>query len=151
MKLSSAIEGGLLGAFALSLLHEILRHYNSDAPHLDEAGMQAMTKLLDSVNLPIPEDKKLFLLTLAGDLIANAAFYSAAGIGDKEQVWLRGILLGLSAGVGGVLLPKPMGLDEKTTARTTETKLLTMGLYLVGGVVASALMEHLEKRKQKQD
>ncbi len=85
MKLSSALEGGLAGAFALSLLHEILKWKNPDAPHLDELGMEAITKVLDSTGLPIPDDTKLFLTALAGDLIANSAFYSIAGIGGMGK------------------------------------------------------------------
>lgn len=149
MQLVPAIEGGLIGAFGLSIMHQVLKKYNPEAPHMDELGMEALSKTLGFANLPIPEEKKLFLLTLAGDLIANTAFYSAAGIGDKKQVWLRGILLGLSAGIGGVLLPKPMGLNEQASTRTTQTKILTIGLYLIGGIIASAVMEHLQGRDER--
>ncbi len=148
MNTKSAIEGGLAGAFTLSVLHEVLKYYNPDAPHMDELGMQALSKALNFANLPVPEEKKLFLITLAGDLFANAAFYSAAGIGNEKQVWLRGILLGISAGIGGVLLPKPMGLDEDKSSRTLQTKVLTIGLYLVGGIIASAVMDHLQRRNK---
>jgi hypothetical protein len=149
MKLTSAFEGGLFGAFALSVIHQILKKYNPDAPHMDDLGMEALSKTLGFAKLPIPEEKKLFLMTLAGDLMVNAAFYSAAGIGDKKQVWLRGILLGLSAGIGGVFLPKPMGLNEDASNRTMQTKILTVGLYLIGGIVASAVMEHLQKKENR--
>ena len=149
MKLGSALEGGLAGAFALSLLHEILKWKNPDAPHMDELGMEALSKALNFAKLPIPEERKLFLMTLAGDLMANSAFYAVAGIGEKDQVWLRGILLGLSAGIGGVLLPKPMGLDESKSTRTIQTKIMTMGLYLFGGLVASFVMDHLANRDKR--
>jgi hypothetical protein len=149
MKLIPAVEGGLFGAFALSVIHQILKKYNADAPHMDELGMEAISKTLGFANLPIPEEKKLFLITLAGDLIANSAYYSAAGIGDKKQVWLRGVLLGLSAGIGGVFLPKPMGLNEQASSRTLQTKILTVGLYLLGGLVASAVMDRLQRRTER--
>jgi hypothetical protein len=149
MKLSFAIEGGLAGAFALSVLHEILRWKVPDAPHMDELGMEALSKTLKMADLPVPGEKKLFLSALAGDILANSVFYSAAGIGDKDQVWLRGILLGLSAGIGGVLLPKPMGLNEDASNRTTKTKILTIGLYLVGGVVASLVMDRVQKGSEQ--
>lgn len=148
MKIISALEGGLFGAFALSILHQILKKYNPDAPHMDELGMEALSKTLNFADLPIPEERKLFLMTLAGDLLVNSAFYSAAGIGNKNQVWLRGILLGLSAGLGGVFLPKPMGLDEEKSNRTIQTKIMTVGLYLLGGLVASAVMDHLQNREK---
>jgi hypothetical protein len=151
MKLVSSLEGGLLGAFALSVVHQVLKKYNPDAPRMDELGMEALSKTLGFANLPIPEEKKLFLITLAGDLIVNAAFYSAAGIGDKKQVWLRGILLGLSAGIGGVLLPKPMGLNEEASNKTTQTKILTISLYLLGGIVASAVMDRLQQKEDRRN
>ena len=149
MKIVPALEGGLFGAFALSIVHQLLKKYNPEAPHMDELGMEALAKTLNLAGLPIPEEKKLFLITLAGDLLVNSAFYSAAGIGGKDRVLLRGLLLGLSAGIGGVLLPKPMGLDEQKSARTNQTKILTIGLYLVGGVIASLVMERLQAKTER--
>jgi hypothetical protein len=52
MKLVSSLEGGLLGAFALSVVHQVLKKYNPDAPRMDELGMEALSKTLGFANLP---------------------------------------------------------------------------------------------------
>jgi hypothetical protein len=85
---------------------------------------------------------------MIGDLISNSLYYSLAGLGNKKGVIQRGILLGLGAGLGAVLLPKPLQLNEAPTNRTTKTKAMTIGLYLIGGLVAATIIRHMEKNKK---
>jgi hypothetical protein len=149
MKLASAIGGGFAGALTLTLLHETIRRFNANAPRMDQLGMEAIGKSLEAVNVPAPEEDNLFKITMAGDIISNSLYYSAASIGDEKRVILRGTLLGLAAGFGAVYLPKPLGLSEAPSNRTSETKLMTVGLYLVGGLVASIaskLIESIDKK-----
>lgn len=148
MKLSTALAGGLAGACALTLLHETARRLSPEAPRMDLLGMDALSRLLGSLGIESPEEDKLFTLTMTGDLIGNALYYSLAGVGKKKNVWAKGILLGLGAGLGAVLLPKPLGLDEKTSNRTANTKAMTVTWYLAGGMVASAVMTLMNKKKQ---
>ena len=145
MKITTALGGGFAAAIALNIIHQTLKAKDPDAPHMDELGMEALAKGFNYANHHAPEEKKLFLLTLAADILSNGAYYSVAGIGSKKFVWLRGTLLGLAAGVGGVLLPKPMGLNEKKSTRTTKTKELTIALYLFAGIAAAGIMHMLEK------
>jgi len=149
MKLSSAIGGGFAGAAALTLLHESLRRLNTDAPRMDLLGMEAISKSLESVNADVPDKDNLFTITMAGDIITNSLYYSLAAIGDERKVILRGALLGLAAGFSAVYLPKPLGLNEAPSNRTSETKLMTVGLYLLGGLVGAITSKFLEGRNNK--
>ncbi|MEJ7677528.1 MAG: hypothetical protein WKG06_06575 [Segetibacter sp.] len=108
MKLSSAIGGGIAGAVALTLIHETIRRLNQDAPRMDLLGMEAIAKTLDSADAKVPEEDRLFKITMAGDIFSNSIYYSLAGIGNEHQAILRGTLLGLAAGIGAVYLPKPL-------------------------------------------
>ena len=146
MKLISAIGGGFAGALALTALHETLRRINSKAPRMDKLGMQSISKSLKAVDVSVPKKATLFKITMAGDVLANTFYYSLAGIGDKENMLVKGAVLGVAAGLGGVYLPKPMGLNPKPSARTTATKLMTIGLYLFGGVVASLTSQLIEEK-----
>ncbi|HEX8460453.1 MAG TPA: hypothetical protein VF623_03450 [Segetibacter sp.] len=148
MKFSSAIVGGFAGSVALTILHESVRKVNKDAPRMDKMGMEAIEKTLEKVNVEVPEEKDLFKITMAGDLISNALYYSLAGFGSKKQVLLRGGLLGLAAGFGAVYLPKPLGLDPAPSNRTTETKLLTVAWYLTGGLVAAFASKAMEGKSE---
>ncbi|MEO6069239.1 MAG: hypothetical protein ABIN57_04050 [Chitinophagaceae bacterium] len=140
-----AIGGGLAGAAALTLLHETIRHQDSDAPRMDLLGMSALSKLLHKLDTTPPGRDKLYLMTMTGDLLSNTIYYSAAGLGGQKNVWLNGAFLGLSAGLGAVLLPKPMRLNEGYSGRTTKTKIITVGLYLFGGLVSAATISLLKK------
>ncbi len=62
-------------------------------------------------------------------------------MGGEKGVWFRGALLGLVAGVTAVVLPKPLGLSEEPSNKTLGTQLMTIGLYLMGGLVAAAITQ----------
>ncbi|MDQ6608863.1 MAG: hypothetical protein M3Y85_03480, partial [Bacteroidota bacterium] len=81
-------------------------------------------------------------------LVSNAIYYSAAGIGSEKNIWLRGSLLGLAAGVGAVLLPEPLGLNKKHSNKTVATQVMTIGLYVTGALVTTAVIKLLSKKKQ---
>jgi hypothetical protein len=60
------------------------------------------------------------------------------GLGEPRHAVRRGLLLGLAAGAGAVLLPPVMGLGRQPGQRTPLTQLLTIAWYTLGGVVAGA-------------
>ena len=145
MKLIAALASGMAGAVTVTVVHEIVKRIDPKAPRMDLLGMNAISKMMYKAGETPPNRRQLFFITMTGDLIANGLYYSLAGVGHKKP-WLKGSLLGTAAGVGGVLLPKPLGLNPAHSARTTPTKLMTIGLYLVGGLVTSAIVKSLQKR-----
>ena len=147
MKFTSAAAGGISGAVALTLIHETVRRINPKAPRMDLLGMEALAKSLIRFKADVPDEHKLFKITIAGDLLSNAAYYSLAGLGNKRCVILRGALIGFAAGVGAVYLPKPLGLNESPATRTMQTKLMTIALYLSGGLVAAATAKLIENKR----
>ena len=145
MKLISAIGGGFAGASVLTLVHETLRRVDKNAPRMDRLGMEAISNSLTAIHVELPKEENLFKITMGGDIISNTLYYSCAAIGNEKKVLLRGALLGLAAGFGAVYLPKPLGLNEAPSTRTTETKLLTVGLYFLGGIVAGMTSKLIQK------
>lgn len=143
------MEGGVAGAAAVTLIHEAVKRIVPNAPRLDLLGMNALSKGIKAVGANTPSERKLYGLSLTGDLLSNAIFYSFAGIGKKENALLKGAVLGLCAGVGAVLLPQPLGLPAKHSSRTLETKLMTIGLYVAGGLIAAGVMKLLDRKKKK--
>ena len=144
MKLLSALGGGLAGAVALTLVHEIGRRVDKKAPRMDLLGMQALGKVLKKSHTPVPKKKNLFMLTLAGEIISNTLYYSLAAPRNKKQIITKGAVLGLAAGIGALALPEPLGLNKNYSNRSLRTQLITSGLYLFGGLVSSAATRFLE-------
>ena len=140
---------GLAGATALTILHEVIRKNDADAPRMDKMGMEATAKLLKKVNIQPPSQRNLYLFTLAGDIISNSLYYSKVASDNKKHVWMNGALMGLTAGLGAVYLPNKLGLNEEHSNRTNKTKLLTVGLYVIGGLVAAATATMLASKKKK--
>jgi len=151
MNATTALAGGLAGAATITLLHESIRRVVPEAPRMDRLGMQAISKGLKKAGKKVPKEDALFTVTMAGDIISNALFYSVAGIGSEKNIWVRSSLLGLAAGLGAVLLPGPLGLNEKYSNRTTMTKAMTIGLYVTGALVTTAVIKLLNKKKQQQN
>jgi hypothetical protein len=149
MKATTALAGGLAGATAVTLIHESIKAVVPQAPRMDRLGMQALSKTLRKANQPVPKENTLFTLTLLGDLVSNALYYSAAGIGSEKNIWIRSSLLGLAAGVGAVVLPEPLGLNKQYSNRTLSTKVMTVGLYVAGSLVTTAVIKLLNRKKRE--
>lgn len=148
MRTSSAL-GGLAGAAALTLLHETIKKRDPKAPRMDLLGMMALSKIIRSVGKNPPPEKKLYIYTLAGDLLSNALYYSLAGMGRRKSLLEKGAALGIAAGLGALFLPKPLHLNEEYSNRTTRTQVMTVAYYLIGSLVAAALMKQLRKKEPR--
>lgn len=149
MKLIHALGAGLAASASLSLIHELTRRVVPEAPRMDEVGMRAIARTLRKVDQPVPPRKKLFEITLIADLISNALYYSLVGVGkDSQQVWLRGGILGLLAGVGAAVLPSSMGLGDEPVGRTPLTRIMTVLYYTYAGFAAAAVYRLLHKPSQ---
>ncbi|WP_317040378.1 hypothetical protein [Hymenobacter coccineus] len=106
MKILPSLAAGLAGALALTALHETVRRLRPhDAPRMDLLGERALRQLLAKADADQPDDQEAYFLTMAGDVVGNALYYSLVGSGPHAP--RRGLLLGLAAGVGGVVLPGP--------------------------------------------
>lgn len=131
-----ALGSGLVGACALTLIHETARRFIDDAPRMDVVGMRAIAKTMRAVDVepPVP----LHEAALAGEIVSNSLYYSLVGVGDARDAIRNGALLGLAAGLGAVFLPEPLGLGRQPTEDSPETQLMTVAWYLLGGLAAGA-------------
>src|SRR6476619_735070 len=141
MKVPAAVAGGLAGTLTVASLHEALRRVTPDAPRMDLLDMELIRKGLKSLNKEVPDKVELQRWAVGGELFCDTAYYGLVGMGGKKGVWLRGALLGLVAGVTAVVLPKPLGLPEEPSNKTLGTQLMTIGLYLMGGLIAAATVQ----------
>lgn len=143
----SSLGSGLAGAAALNLVHEGIKRVVPAAPRMDLLGMQALSLLLQKVGKEKPSEKALYGLTLAGDVIANTLYYAFVGAKKPKNAWLKGAALGTAAGIGAVLLPDKLGLSKAPSSKTAQTSAMTVGLYVLGGLVAAGAFTWLSRRK----
>ncbi|GAA4341357.1 hypothetical protein [Flaviaesturariibacter amylovorans] len=147
MKLDKVIEGGLAGVSTLALLQETLHGIDGHMPR----ALPLVKKWKKQSKKGGSPSSELFV-QLAGELLAGAAFFGLAGIGRRKNAVLRGALLGAGAGVaaaflqndedkaGDVVLPQ----DKR---RQLLQRLLTVGLYTAGGVLAGTAVQKLDGKK----
>lgn len=137
---------GLGGAIALNILHETLKRKGSDMPRIDLLGEQALQKGLSKAGTEIENEENLYRATLGADILSNALYYSAIGVGGSKSIWPKAILLGTSAGIGALTLPEHLGLDGKPVNKTSKTKALTVGYYLFGALVTGGILTMVNKK-----
>lgn len=137
-----SLLAGLAGAVTTTLLHELIRKNVSNAPRLDLLGEEATAKTIEATGVTAPKGDDLYWTTLAGDIFSNTLYYSMVGL-KKQSFVSAGLGLGFSAGVGAVELPGKLGLNEEHTAGSQQKKLITVGLYAIGGLVTGMVMRSL--------
>ena len=145
MKLLPSLAAGFAGALALTALHEVARRLRPhDAPRMDVLGERGLRKILNLADLPQPTEGVAYTATMLGDILSNGLYYTLVGSGKHSLQ--RGLALGVAAGIGGVVLPGPMGLGEAPSNRTPQTKAMTVAWYTVGGLVAGAIAQQLRRK-----
>ena len=138
---NSSLIAGAAGAVALTAIHQAARAVTDAAPRMDVVGMRALARGADAVGQEAPRTHAgLYGLTLAGDLIANSAYYSLA------TTYTRGTVLGLLAGIGALVLPERMGLGVPPKSDLLSNQVMTVAWYLVGGLAAAATAQCLVQR-----
>lgn len=145
MKLLKSLIAGFAGAAVLNILHESVRRIDPDAPRIDLLGEQALSRSMKSLNLETPIGNNLYLATLAGDIVSNGLYYSAIGFGSKKNIYIKGALAGLTAGLGAINIPNKIGLDDTPVTHTDKTKILTVAWYVIGALVTAAVFNRLKK------
>jgi hypothetical protein len=149
MKAIASLGGGLVGAAAVTLIHESVKRVVPTAPRMDLLGMNALSKGLKGAGLKTPNETQLFVAAMAGDILANSLYYSLAGVGKEKNIWWRSAALGLAAGIGAVTLPGPLGLEKRHSKRTLSTEVMTVGLYVAGALVTTAAIKLFSKKVEK--
>lgn len=133
-----SMMAGVAGAGALTLVHQAARLVTPHAPRMDVLGKRALRGAYRQFGVGPRSDRALEREALAGDMVANSAYYSLIGMGSRESVWARGLALGLAAGVGALMLPKPIGLGDPPHADRVDTQVMTVAWYVLGGLMAAA-------------
>ncbi len=151
MKISAAIAGGLAGTLAIASLHEAFRRVTPDAPRMDKLDMDLISKAFECIDRKPPEKEELQRWAVTGELVCDSAYYSLAGIGHKDGAWMRGAILGLIAGITAVVLPKPLGLPTAPSNKTLNTKIMTVVLYLTGGLVSAGVSKLVEEAQDNEE
>jgi hypothetical protein len=147
MGLLAALGSGIVGACALTAIHETARKTIPNAPRIDVLGKRAIAHTLSWAGAKPAPDKLLHDMALTGDILSNSVYYSLVALGGPRGAVACGAALGLAAGVGAVALPERMGLGSAPSARTTETKAMTVAWYLAGGLAAGLTYSRLTRKR----
>ena len=149
--LNDSVVSGMAGAVALTAVHQAARMMSDKAPQMDVLGMRAIARGTgasgmtdESGDVDPARNPGLHKAALAGDLLANSAYYSLA------TTWTRGAVLGLAAGIGALVLPQRMGLGDPPHSELLSNKIMTIAWYTLGGLAAAWTAQCLARRRDEQ-
>lgn len=146
-KMATSLAAGMAGAVAVTAIHETTRRLTTRAPRMDVLGERGIAAMFRAAGCVPPHRRTLHRMALGGDLASNSLYYALVGTGPRA--WRRGLVLGLLAGVGAVLLPPVLGLGRAPRGLTPRVKGMTIAYYTLGGLAAAAasqLMTRMEDR-----
>lgn len=136
-----SLIAGAAGALTLTAVHQAARAITDAAPRMDVVGMRALARGANAAGGTAPTTHAgLYGATLAGDLVANSAYYSLA------TTYARGTALGLAAGIGALVLPEKMGLGAPPKSELLSNQVMTVAWYLIGGLAAAATAQWMDRR-----
>jgi hypothetical protein len=104
---------------------------------------EGVNKMLTSFSADPLKGDALYAATLSGDLLVNSLYYSSIGQAKDSRLFVRGAMMGLTAGWGALSLTRKLNLDDAPVTRTNKTKALTVAYYLLGGITAAATIRAL--------
>jgi hypothetical protein len=138
-----ALISGAAGALVLTALHETARQRMPHAPRMDLLGMRALRRFVPGLQHERPRSLRLRRLALAGDLIANAVYYSGVAARSPAETYARAATMGLAAGTGALLLPEPLGLGEPPDSGHRANQVMTVAWYVAGALAAAVAANSL--------
>jgi hypothetical protein len=148
MELNDSVISGMAGAVTLTAVHQAAKMVSDKAPQMDVLGMRAIARATgtsdmadESADVDSSRNRGLYKYALAGDMLANSAYYSLA------TTWTRGAALGLAAGIGALLLPQRMGLGHPPNSELLSNKVMTVAWYTLGGLAAAWTAHCLASRR----
>jgi len=141
----AAFAAGICGAVALTAVHQLARRVTDQAPRMDVLGERAIARTIEAAGGVVPDEPSLNRWALAGDLLANSAFYSLVACGRDAHMWRRGMAMGLAAGAGALVLPRRLGLGDAPRSDHLGNQIMTVAWYLIGGLAAAAAGRNLRR------
>jgi hypothetical protein len=137
MNVLASVMSGVAGAISLNLMHECTRTTMPHPPRVDIVGMRAVAKIARASGHEPP--RELRKTALAGDLVANSAYYGLVGVGGRENAVMVGAVGGLAAGIGALLLSPALHVGDAEVNRTPGTQVMAAGMYFAAGLIAGAV------------
>jgi len=141
----------MTGALTVTLLNESVRRLLPHAPRIDVIGERSLSKVLRAIGVDPPRGTALYWSTLVADLLSNSLYYSLIGLGRPEQVGRRGVVLGMTAGLGAAVLPPRLGLGRQPGERWPVTHVLTASWYLIGGLTTAFTLRKMQDSTRRRE
>ena len=146
--LNDSMVSGIAGAVALTAVHQAAKMVSGSAPQMDVLGMRAIAQATgtsgmadESADVDSARNRGLYKYALAGDMLANSAYYSMA------TTWTRGAVLGLAAGIGALVLPRRIGLGDPPHSELLSNQIMTVAWYTLGGLAAAWTAQCLARKR----
>jgi hypothetical protein len=148
MKAAKILQSGLTGAATLTLLSEALNTVDSNAPNTNFFHKKGIVRHLKKGMHQKGFKAVKMYITLASELLSMAGVLGISGLGKKKNAVLRGGLVGALAGTAVAFLQNRPE-DETEKSELWKRRMVTIALYILGGLVAGKAVQVIKKKKKK--
>ena len=144
----ASLASGVVGALALTAIHEGARRVLPHPPRMDTLGRRAVKKSLHATGHDTKTRAELQRWALLGDIAANTLYYAAVARGAGRARWGRALALGTLAGLGAMAAPPYLGLGRAPNSQYASTHLMTIAWYLAGALASAAAASYMTPRRR---
>jgi hypothetical protein len=153
MKLATALESGITGAATLTLLREALDHFDPEGSPGSFFQKKGIIRELKKTKDKKGVDAIEAYIKIAAETISLAGYMGLSALGKRKNAILRGGALGGVAGLIAVLINNVSSEndDSVTDKDVLRQKVMTIVLYILGGLIAGGAVKMLKKKKNKKN
>ncbi|MGN6491264.1 MAG: hypothetical protein ACTHLE_04655 [Agriterribacter sp.] len=148
MNVAKVLESGLTGAATLTLLQETLDQLDPKAPNSKLLHKRGIIRHLKHATERKGMKAVKGYVKVAAELLGILGYYGLSGLGKRKNAVLRGGVLGAIAGAA-VAFTQNNENEETPDADVWRKRIVTVALYILGGLIAGKTAEYIKKKKKK--
>ena len=148
MKAAQILESGLAGAATLTLLSETRNKINSNSPNTNLFHRKGIVRHLKKGMRKKGFKAVKMYVSVAAELLSIAGALGISGLGKKKNAVLQGGLAGALTGTAVAFLQN-VPENESDNNELWRKRLVTIALYILGGLVAGKVVQAMNKKKKK--
>ena len=143
----ASLASGVVGAVALTAIHEGARRVVPHPPRMDTLGRRAVKKGLHATGHDTKGRAELQRWALLGDIAVNTLYYAAVARGAGRARWGRALAFGTAAGLGVMAAPPYLGLGRAPNSQYVSTQVMTIAWYLAGALASAVAASYMTPRR----
>lgn len=140
MNLLKTITAGFIGSVTLNFLHERTMTIATNVKAQMKVNGNLDLDSFEQINEPLFNNTENYDQNLLRNIISNTFFFSTIGFGKPKNFYLRGISLGLAAGLSAAATGDNGALNQQKITLRNKSNVRNTIIYVAGGLVTASIL-----------